>query len=328
MKLYKSKKNIIAALLFTVFILSSCGGSISAPGGTNYMTPQATAAPMAPEYAYDGGEYGYTLADEEKIFESGTGGAPEAMLNLALSGETQTADAEQKIIKTAHLDAETKDMAEFETSINELLEVYGGYNEYSNIYVYDSGRGLKSGHFTLRIPSENYESLKRDIISICNVLSQSDSSQNATTEYRDTEARLSTKKAEEKRLLEMIDKANKIEDLILLEERLSNVRTDIELYESRLKNIDRLASFSTINVNITEVKEETVKEISSDDLFSKMKGSFNASINFIIRAFETIAVLLSGLILPLSVIAAPVVIIILVIKVKNKRKSQVKKGDL
>ena len=95
---------------------------------------------------------------------------------------------------------------------------------------------------------------------------------------------------EQDRLLEIMKKADKVEDLIKLEERLTQVRTDLEIYKSKIKNWDQLVAFSTFTINLREVKEIEPIKAPNPNFMTRIKSSFNKSINDV---RETLKILLS-----------------------------------
>jgi len=62
------------------------------------------------------------------------------------------------------------------------------------------------------------------------------------------------------RLLALIDRADKLEDIIKLEERLSQVRYQMDSLTDRLKVLENQISYSTVSMEIHEVKLLTPSE--------------------------------------------------------------------
>lgn len=278
------------------------GGGRAAASMTASATPMPVAA--APE-----------AAQESQAQFVDTSATDAGLPDIDLDGENR----EQKIIKSGYLSGNTDNFDGLSADITALVTEYAGYIENANIHVYDYDRNLKRGDYTLRVPSESYEAFKTALAGKFVVLSQSENVENLTTQYYDTESRLNTKRASEQRLLEMLTKAEKVEDLIALEQQLSEVRTEIELLENSLLNIDRLASYSTVTLSITEVREAELMPV-ADDLGSRMRGSFNSSINFITGTFESLVVLAAGLAVPLLLVAIPAVAAVLIVKTILKRR--------
>ena len=89
---------------------------------------------------------------------------------------------------------------------------------------------------------------------IGNVTSISRYAENVTSQYTDYEARLSSLRTQEERLLSMLEKSEDVESLIALEQRLADVRYELESIERNLKNLDLPISYSTITLNLQEVE--------------------------------------------------------------------------
>ena len=310
----KQKHFIIAALL-TALTLSACGSDNAPSVNTSYYNnvtagraPQAT---TAPGYDYN---YGFDSSAKAEMDyaenwaypEEAPMPAPEFGADLSARVTDSVFPLERKVILNGFINMRTEDYADASARIRSLTLGAGGFIESSNTYVNfsDGGRDYMYGYFTLRVPADRYEDTKADIEAIGQVVSTSDSSTDATAEYTDTESRVKSLRAQETSVLGMIEKATKVEDLILLEERLSDIRTDIELYQSRLNTIDRQASFSTLSVDITEVRVYEPIKIEPKTTWDKVRNSFIGSINDIISFFEGLLVLLAYLIIPLLLLAA------------------------
>ena len=78
-----------------------------------------------------------------------------------------------------------------------------------------------------------------------------------TSQYTDYEARLDSLRTQEERLLAMLEKSEDVESLIALEQRLADVRYELESIERNLRNLDLQISYSTINLNLQEVEVYT-----------------------------------------------------------------------
>lgn len=153
---------------------------------------------------------------------------------------------EQKVIKNATLKFETSDLektrvqiqkaiVENKASIQQENEGKEGYSFYKRI--------------TIRVPNQNFEKL---VASIGNGVSYFDekeiSSQDVTSEFIDTEARLKTKRTLETRYLELLKKAGKVSEMLEIEKKLSEIREEIESKEGQLKYMQRQVSMSSVHV--------------------------------------------------------------------------------
>ncbi len=104
---------------------------------------------------------------------------------------------------------------------------------------------------------------------------------------------IDAKELEKERLMQLIEKADSINDLILLENRLSQISSDIESYKSRIKNWDRLVQFSTITINIEQIQDKSKISTISPNLVDRIKDGFISSINNIKQQVENLIVLVA-----------------------------------
>lgn len=74
--------------------------------------------------------------------------------------------------------------------------------------------------------------------------------------YSDIELRLQTQRTKQERLLALLEKAATMEDIISLENALSETEYQIEQYTSDLKRYDSLIDFATIELRLTEVPDQ------------------------------------------------------------------------
>ena len=65
---------------------------------------------------------------------------------------------------------------------------------------------------------------------------------------------------EQERLIELLEKAESMEDIITIESRLSEVRYELQSYESTLRTYDNKVNYSTVSVDIREVERITKVE--------------------------------------------------------------------
>ncbi len=233
----------------------------------------------------------------------------------------------EKIVLTGDISMETDIFDNVVESIKAYVSGAGGYVQNSNLYSTRRGDSdVRIFSAALKMPSDQFQSVKQYIEKVGGegagrILSSSENANDMTTTYYDTESRLKTKQIEEQRVLEMITKAEKIDDLLRLEERLSQIRTEIELYQTSMTNIDRLSTFSTIKISITEIPTLRITD-TSQSFSKKLYNSFIASYNATVRFFESLIIWFFGAIIPLILLIICALIVILVLKViKNKHKN-------
>ena len=286
----KKSLSLLLALLMTLS-LCACGASKSMAYESS-----ASEAPAAMYMSAD------TAAEADYGGFAVAGGANAAGEAGSDAPETDPS----KIIYSADATVETTD---FDGSIAKLLalvEQNKGWIEASSMSGanYRSiARGSsynRSASYTLRIPSDKFELLMGSLSEIGNVPYSHTYTENVTSQYYDTQARLTAYQTQETRLLEMMEKAETVSDVIAIEEKLTELRYQIESLQSTLKNWDRQVSYSTICLEVMEVSEYTPEPQQSygQELWQALTGAFRNLgqffkdlLVFLVSAVPTILVL-------------------------------------
>ena len=240
----KALSLLLAALL--VFALCACGSAdtaSSAPAASYDMAYTEDAFPAEAE------EYGGFAVTGGTQLESGSGAAPEG--------------SPEKLIYSASATVETTEFDGTIEKLSALVEQYGGFVESSSVNgsnYYTQSRGYSStrcASYVIRVPSEKFSALMGSLSTLGNVPYSHTYTENITAQYYDTDARLTAYQAQEARLLEMMEAAKTVEDLIAIEEKLTELRYQIESLQSTLKNWDRQVAYSTLDLEVQEVVEYT-----------------------------------------------------------------------
>ena len=244
-----------------------------------------------------------------------------------------------KIIYTANVDLETLEFEETISALYKLIEANGAFIETSSVsgtnynakyyYGYSSYR---TAYFTIRVPKENFSGLTGALSSIGNVTQSRTSADNITASFLDTESRLKAYRTEESNLLEMMEKADTVEDMITIQDRLSWIRYEIESLTSQLKNWQNRVDYSTLNLNITEVKEYTEEPVIEKTFGEEIRDGFNSSVKWLKQALRDIVVFIVSslpvLVLPIIIlIPAAIILIIVLLSVKSRKKKKARKAE-
>lgn len=215
----------------------------------------------------------------------------------------------KKIINRADLVVETIEFNNSLTVLEKLTGDLGGYIESSNIYQagisewnYNDNR---SAEFVIRIPKNNFEKFLNDTGNLGAITNKRVYGDDITTQYYDRDARLKVLKAQEERYLEILNKAQKIEDILEVEKYLTEVRYEIETITATLNHMDNLVDYSTVNISINEVVTVSEAQKVPTTLGEKIVKVFSDSI----KSLKTIG---TGLILAfIAVIPYGIIILIL-----------------
>lgn len=235
---------------------------------------------------------------------------------------------DRKLITTVNMSVETEDLDKVLTQIKNRTKELGGYIESSNVQngsAYDNER-YRSAVMTVRIPQKSLNSFVDKVGEISNVVSSEETVDDVTLSYVATESRMKALQAEEERLLAFMEQAKTLDELLTIEKRLTEVRTELETVTSALRVYDNKVNYSTINLTIDEVKEYTETEEPTTfwgRIGSGLKKSFKNIGNFFKELFVIVAV---GS--PYIVITALVPIIIITsIKLKHRKNRKEKEAN-
>ena len=242
----------LIALLLALTMLAGCGAS-SAP---------AMKQEMAMDYA---------------VAETYAAMAPNALAG-ASDSIAQEVSTNQKLIKRVNMDAETEDL---ETLLPQLLEeiaALGGYVESQEIFngsSYASHR-YRNAQLTIRVPAENLEGLVAQVKGTSNVVSYNESVEDVTLTYVDMETRILVLETERDRLLELMEKADTMSDLLEIQARLTEVRSALESIHSQLKVLQNQVNYATIELYINQVKAYT--EVEEQTVWQRIGSGFKRNL--------------------------------------------------
>lgn len=174
-----------------------------------------------------------------------------------IAGDVSSVAIPRKITKSGNLSLLVPTAESAVTQIQALATQVGGYISNSNIY--ETSPGIKSGLVTLRVPTDKFEATISALKQLAvKVESESVNADDVTEQFIDVTARLSTLRAEETQYLAIMKKAQKVEDILNVTNRLTEVRSQIESLQSQLKYLNSQVDLSTITVNLTAEKDVTI----------------------------------------------------------------------
>lgn len=304
-----NKKLSILICILTVmsFIFTACGSSKNESSTTEIAVSQEDMA------------YSYELAAEADISYSmeGAGLSYNEMNKTTASGNSSLA----KLIKSVSISLQTKELDALLEELKSYVAEYEGYIEYSNIY----GRGLenlRSGNLTIRIPVEHLEAFVEKTKAAGTVTNISESTVDVTLEYVDVENHKKALEIEQERLYEILEQAETVEELIAVEQRLSQVRYEMEWYTTSLNTYDNQINYSTVDIYLEEV--ERISKAEAEGMWAQIKNKLSDNIYSLANGAKSFFVWFASSTPYFLVLAVVVVIIVIFVKrrKKNKRKKQ------
>ncbi len=308
---------------WTVLCLTGCmAAMLGGCGSTINFAENAMSADMAMvEESYTDASQnmggGYLL--EEGVTEDAVTGTTGTEVNESAASTY----SERKLIRTVDLNVETKEFDLVMSTLEQQIDVLGGYIEQLDAYNGSSYYGYsknRNANMTIRIPKDKLDGFLEMVSGISNVINRSEYVEDVTLAYVDIETYRNTLRTEQERLLAFLEQAESIEDIITIEERLSNVRYELESMEAKLRTYDNQVDYSTIYLSITEVQELT--PVVEETVWERITGGFVESVQNIGNGIVEFAIWFVINIPYIIIWVIVIVLMILLIKKLQKRRRE------
>lgn len=236
----KKKMYVAMVAMLTAVALSGCGK------GAPMENAMATDSVADMEWADDSAE----MAVEEEA-----GGTSASTVNT-----DDVKQSQDKIIYTYNYSVETKEFDNFMDMVDDRISEYGGYTESADINGNEALGQYRYANLVIRVPSDRIRDFLDMVSTNSNVTYSHKSSDNVTLQYVDLQSHIKALKVEQESLMNLLAKAESVEDIISLQSQLTQVRYEIESYESQLRTFDNKIDYTTLYLDVSEVKRETTVE--------------------------------------------------------------------
>lgn len=297
-------KKFLALALCLVLILSFCACSSVAKDAEN------DSAAGIPEIQY----YAEEMKNESVSIDT----------SLNDSAEAPEEKTDEKIIKTVDVSVQTKEYDAYISSLTASVTALGGYIENSSA---DFGNGYSSRRFatyTVRIPADKLDAFITSAGENGTIISKTENQQNVTLEYVDLESRIEAYKTEKQTLTNLLEKAESLDNVLAIQERLSEVNYQIESYTSQLKVLENRVSYSTVTLRINEVERVTEAE---PTLWSRIKNEFSDNFEGLVEWLKDAVVgIIGGLPILIPLFAVILTVILVIRKLIKKRRAKKNKN--
>ena len=158
------------------------------------------------------------------------------------SSQTTPVQTGRKLIRTVWLDMETTDFDSSLQSVHEKISALEGYTEQSEItgsrLNYAGEPILRHASMTVRIPTKHLEAFLQAAQASGNIVSQSETTEDVTCLLYTSPSPRDRQKS-----------------VIALEERLSEIRYELESLEARLRLYNNQVEYSTVHLTLYEADE-------------------------------------------------------------------------
>lgn len=309
------KKFFAAAFAAALVVLSACGDAGSGSDSVSQAPVSEAKKEATMEMDTEAVE---TLSESTSTEDTVSSGTAE---DAGTGGSVQAVDRSRKLIRYEDYSIETKEFDEFVEALNKLVSETGGYIEYSEVSGNDYGNtGNRYASYTLRIPVKELDGFQSKIQDMGNLVRQSERVEDVTLNYVDTESHITALKAEQESLIALLEKAEDLEAVIALQNRLTEVRYQLESYESQIRTYDNAIEYSTVSLYLNEVERETK---TSETFTQKLSQRFSDSLYGVKNAASAFVLWFLGGI-PYWVVLA--VLIFVITRCVKKIRRRTKKG--
>ncbi|MFF0055525.1 DUF4349 domain-containing protein [Streptomyces microflavus] len=296
---------LTAGALGAVLLVGGCGAGDASDAGKGSNDLKASA------------EKG--IADEQYApGDSAASAAPEA----AKSGERQNkapkpGAAGTHVIRTTELSVEVRSAPKAAAAARSAVEASGGLVATETTERIDDEH--ETSHLVLRVPQDSYQEVLRELTGSGKLLSRSSNAKDVTGQVVDVESRIATQRASVTRVRELMDKAEKLTDVVTLEGELSSRQADLESLLAQQASLKDRTSLATITLDLTE-PDAPRKDGKDDDpgFLDALGGGWDAFVTM----FRWIAVAI-GAAAPFLATAALVLLVWRVLRARRAARTAV-----
>jgi len=202
------------------------GGGGRGRAGHMAVRPPAEAPPAAPAMA------------EEEVRESS---------GVAWAATIASQAASRMVIYTGSVQVRVEDVAKAHEEIARIARESDGYVSESS---YNAQSGPSSATITIRVPAVYLDRVVDRVAKLGKLLDKRMNAQEVSEEYVDLTSRKRNLEREELRLLELMQRAGKVSELLAVEETVARVRGEIETISGRLRYLENRVVMSTLTVTL------------------------------------------------------------------------------
>ncbi|MEN3003900.1 DUF4349 domain-containing protein [Dehalobacterium formicoaceticum] len=254
-------KKFSMILILLLFFLAGCGSS--------------TNENSAPDFAGGDGDQ----AEEQKTTE-----VQDTMGNQ----DTQITLQERKIIYTAEVNLRVDDIEGIGEKIkNKTMELQGFLADYA-VHINEN---TANANMSLKVPSKNYQALLDFVVQQGKPDYKREYTNDVTTQYVDLDARVTVLRAEEESLLNLLNQADKVEDILKVRAQITSTRQERESLEGQLKALKNDIEYATIQVSLYKPRNSDANiNMENLNIFSRSWSGFIYGFNSLLAKTGNVVV--------------------------------------
>ncbi len=311
----------VLALILAMSMLTGCGSKAATDSYySNGMGFDSAVTESAGNWDYGWAEESVE-AEWEIAEEPVMDMAPSTGYNKSENVDTDALEASQrKIIKYRTVEMQTEKFDDFIRDFERSVNAYGGYVSSSS----QSGEkdyGQRTANYVVRIPAERFDEFVNEVGGLATVTYQNEYIDDVTAKYVDTEARIASLEAQRDAYMKLMEKAETIEDILRIQDYLTDVTYQLESHTAQLNTYKSLISYSTYTLNVWEVKRVTAV-VEAKTVWERIAANLKDNLYDIGEDFKDFFVDTVSAIPYLVLYLVPLAIIVIVIVVAVKKKAK------
>ena len=289
-----TKTKLFPVVVALLVVLSGCagfgGGGDAGDGG----------AGADASSSMDGGDGG----GDGDAAQPGDGGGGNQQADVA----TSPLQTDRAIIRTGTLTLRVDEYDAVRSELSQRVRGIGGYVGGSSETQHTTGNTTwRSGSLVLRVPADRFSDMLAFARERGAVLNAETSTEDVTDRLVDIEARMTTLEERRSRLRTFYNRANTTEELLRIEERLSNVQVEIEKLKAEKRSLEQRVSYATLRVELRERHDNGSETTGTDE--RTVASVFFGSVATIVDIGQWSVLFLAGALPYLVVFGVPAALI-------------------
>ncbi|MBK8928603.1 MAG: DUF4349 domain-containing protein [Chitinophagaceae bacterium] len=179
---------------------------------------------------------------------------------------------DKKLVKTATIKLEVKDVKLFNQSLPEIVKRNGAYvsNEQNNF-----NDGFTESTVTIKVPVLQFENLINELnIKESKLIERSINTDDVTTEVVDTRARMEARKEMRLKYLEFLKQSKNMTEALQVQKEINNLQEEIESATARIESLSQQAAYSTVLLTYYNGGYSIYETTPNSPFFSRVLASF------------------------------------------------------
>ncbi len=258
------------SLFLAIVMFSACGSKSADFTGLLPSTEESVSSEMSPAPPPPSPPADASMNNATLVTADGSKEAAEGISSAKVISVGEKIKIPEKIKKTADLNITVDDYKKARTEIEKIIKSSNAYigseNEQNTPYNI-------TNYMVIRVLNKDFDSMVNKLLTVAaNVNSKNITAEDVTAQFVDIQSRLKSKKEIEKRYLDILQKASKVSDILEIEQKLGEIREEIEAKEGELKFLSNQVNYSTINLNFHQEFEYTPTD--RPGFFGRMGNAF------------------------------------------------------